>query len=88
VWSPAGEGRIEARALVSDGDAVSEDPATGSACSNLGAWFVAQGRSGEWTVSQGAQVGRPSVLELTVSPEGTVRVGGLVRPVGAGEVEL
>jgi PhzF family phenazine biosynthesis protein len=88
VWSPAGDGRIEARALISDGSSVSEDAATGSACSNLGAWFVAQGRSGEWTVSQGAQVGRPSVLELTVSPEGTVRVGGLVRPVGAGEVEL
>lgn len=88
VWSPAGEGRIEARALVSDGSAVSEDPATGSACSNLGAWFVAQGRSGRWSVSQGALVGRPSLLDLSVAQDGTVRVGGLVHPVGAGEVEL
>ena len=88
VWSAAGEGQIEARGLISDGDAVSEDPATGSACSNLGAWFVGQGRSGRWTVSQGAQVGRPSLLELTVDDNGTVRVGGLVRPVGTGEVEL
>lgn len=88
VWSPTGEGQIEARALVSDGSSVSEDPATGSACSNLGAWFAAQGRSGRWTVSQGAQVGRPSLLDLSVDADGTVRVGGLVRPVGAGEVDL
>jgi PhzF family phenazine biosynthesis protein len=88
VWSPSGDGRIEARALISDGSSVSEDAATGSACSNLGAWLVAQGRSGRWMVSQGAHVGRPSLLELTVDPDGTVRVGGLVRPVGTGEVEL
>jgi PhzF family phenazine biosynthesis protein len=88
VWPPAGEGRVEARALISDGTAVSEDAATGSACSNLGAWLVARGRSGSWAVSQGAQVGRPSLLDLTVGPDSSVRVGGLVRPVGAGEVEL
>ena len=74
--------------MISDGSSVSEDAATGSACSNLGAWLVAQGRSGRWTVNQGAHVGRPSLLELTVDPDGTVRVGGLVRPVGTGEVEL
>jgi PhzF family phenazine biosynthesis protein len=88
VWSPAGEGRIEARALISDGTAVSEDAATGSACSNLGAWLVARGRSGSWAVSQGAQVGRPSLRGLTVGPDSSGRVGGLVRPGGAGEVEL
>jgi predicted PhzF superfamily epimerase YddE/YHI9 len=53
VWSPAGEGRIAARALISDGQAVTVDAATGSACSNLGAWLVAQGQSGRWVVSQG-----------------------------------
>ena len=88
VWAPAGEGRIEARALISDGQAVAEDPATGSACSNLGAWLVAQGRSGRWTVSQGARVARPSSLELAVDEAGTVTVGGLVRAVGSGEVQL
>lgn len=88
VWSPAGEGRIVARALISDGHAVSEDAATGSACSNLGAWFVAQGQTGRWTVSQGTQVARPSSLELVVTEEGTVTVGGLVREVGVGEVVL
>lgn len=88
VWSPAGEGRIVARALISDGQTVSEDAATGSACSNLGAWMVAQGRSGRWMVSQGEQVSRPSSLDLGVSDQGTVTVGGLVRVVGSGEVVL
>ena len=88
VWSPAGEGRIEARALITDGSSVSEDAATGSACSNLGAWLVAQGRSGRWAVSQGAHVGRPSLLDLRVDDDGTVRVSGLVHPVGGGDVEI
>ena len=88
VWAPAGEGRLLARALISDGQAVSEDAATGSASSNLGAWLVAQGRSGRWTVSQGDQVSRPSSLELVVSEAGRVTVGGLVRVVGSGEVVL
>ena len=74
---------IEARALFTQGPAVVEDPATGSACSNLGAWLVAQGRTGvSWRISQGAQVGRPSTLDLSVSEEGVVQVGGLVVEVG------
>lgn len=89
VWAPSGQDTIEARALFTQGSAVVEDPATGSACSNLGAWLVAQGRTGvSWRVHQGAQVGRPSTLDLTVSEEGVVQVGGLVRQVGAGAVHL
>ena len=88
VWARAGQGRIVARALLSDGRSVGEDAATGSACSNLGAWFAARGEPGTWEVSQGEQVGRPSTLALSVDEEGTVRVGGLVREVGGGEVVL
>jgi trans-2,3-dihydro-3-hydroxyanthranilate isomerase len=89
MWAPTGEDAIEARALFTQGASVVEDPATGSACSNLGAWLVAQGRTGlTWVVSQGAQVQRPSTLELTVTDTGEVRVGGLVRVVGRGEVAL
>jgi predicted PhzF superfamily epimerase YddE/YHI9 len=66
-----------------------EDPATGSACANLGAWLVAQGQTDlVWQVSQGAQAGRPSTLTLTVTESGLVQVGGLVREIGAGAVEL
>jgi PhzF family phenazine biosynthesis protein len=88
VWAPAGDGALEARALISDGSAVAEDPATGSACSNLGAWLAAHGQQGHWEVSQGEQVQRPSTLQLDVAADGTVRVGGLVREVGGGEVLL
>jgi PhzF family phenazine biosynthesis protein len=89
LWAPTGPDTVEARALFTQGTAVVEDPATGSACSNLGAWLVAQGRTGvSWRVHQGAQVGRPSTLDLTVSDDGVVQVGGLVREVGAGAVHL
>jgi PhzF family phenazine biosynthesis protein len=89
LWAPTGPDTVEARALFTQGAAVVEDPATGSACSNLGAWLVAQGRTGlSWEVSQGEQAGRPSTLRLRVDDDGTVRVGGLVRALGAGELEL
>jgi trans-2,3-dihydro-3-hydroxyanthranilate isomerase len=88
VWANTVPGEIEARALITDGTVVSEDPATGSACANLGAWFVAEGRSGEWLVRQGAHLGRPSTLHLSVGQDETIRVGGLVREVGSGEVDL
>ncbi|WP_406830835.1 PhzF family phenazine biosynthesis protein [Pedococcus sp. KACC 23699] len=88
LWCETGEGEIEARALFTQGAAAIEDPATGSACSNLGAWLADKGRSGTWVVSQGAQVGRPSTLLLDVDDEGTVEVGGLVRELGEGVIEL
>lgn len=87
LWTPTGDSSVEARALFTQGAAAVEDPATGSACSNLGAWLVAQGRTGlQWTVSQGAQVGRPSTLRLSVGDGAVVQVGGLVREVGSGTV--
>lgn len=88
LWCETGEGQIEARALFTQGTAAIEDPATGSACSNLGTWLAAQGRSGRWTVSQGGQVGRPSTLVLTVGEDGTVEVGGIVRDLGEGVLDL
>ena len=88
LWCETGEGQIEARALFTQGSAAIEDPATGSACSNLGAWLADKGRSGSWVVSQGAQVGRPSTLLLAVGEDGAVRVGGLVRSLGEGFLEL
>jgi predicted PhzF superfamily epimerase YddE/YHI9 len=88
VWAQAAPGELEARALITDGSVVEEDAATGSACSNLGAWFAARGESGRWVVRQGERVHRPSTLQLSVSGEGVVRVGGLVREVGGGEVVL
>lgn len=74
--------------------AVVEDPATGSACANLGGWMQLAGREpGRWRVEQGDAVRRPSRLRLTVegssaATTGAVRVGGDVVEVGRGRIEI
>jgi PhzF family phenazine biosynthesis protein len=83
-------GEVEARGFFVEHGAVAEDPATGSACANLGAWLVTQGERTplERTVSQGAQVGRPSRLFLRVEADRSVRVGGDVVELGRGSIRL
>jgi trans-2,3-dihydro-3-hydroxyanthranilate isomerase len=67
-----------------------EDPATGSACANLGGYFLSVGRALPLraTVSQGAAIGRPSSLELTVDASRDIFVGGEVIEIGRGVVSL
>jgi trans-2,3-dihydro-3-hydroxyanthranilate isomerase len=60
---------------------ISEDPATGSAAGALGALRVFRGEApGPLTVRQGAEIGRPSTIEVDVGGDpgrpGPVRVGG------------
>jgi len=64
---------------------VIEDPATGSACANLGGWFLANGQRGiRRHIHQGSAIQRPSVLDLAVGQDGTILVSGTVREVGRG----
>jgi len=85
VWSWTGAKTVEARLFYTQDQAVLEDPATGSACANLGGWLAAQGaRSVSLVVSQGAAVGRPSRLLLDIDATGGVHVGGRVDTVGQG----
>ncbi|MGO4598334.1 PhzF family phenazine biosynthesis protein [Terrabacter sp. 2RAF25] len=87
LWAWTGPDTIEARMFAAAGTTLEEDPATGSACSSLGGWFVGQGRTAlEVVVSQGAQTGRPSRLVLTVDSDATIRVAGRVAEVGSGTV--
>lgn len=87
VWAWTGERRVEVRLFAVSGTWVDEDPATGSACANLGGWLVSRGlRDLEVEVTQGAAVHRPSRLHLTVDAEGGVFVAGRVVEVGAGTV--
>lgn len=87
VWAWTGEDTAEARLFATSGSALDEDPATGSACSNLGGWLVGRGRRGlTVTVSQGAAVSRPSRLVLTVDEDGGIHLAGRVTEVGAGVV--
>jgi PhzF family phenazine biosynthesis protein len=82
-------GRVRARFFFPSANAVLEDPATGSACANLGAWFLHTRPHESVTreVSQGEAVARPSTLYLEVRA-GSVFVGGRVLELGRGTIDL
>jgi trans-2,3-dihydro-3-hydroxyanthranilate isomerase len=89
LWAPTGADTIEARLFFTQNNAVIEDPATGSACANLGGWFLANAELGiRRRVQQGSAIKPPSVLDLAVDADGTIRVGGAVSEVGAGTFKL
>lgn len=90
VFAEAGHGDVLSRFLFEAGGAFREDPATGSACANLGGWYLAAGATVPLVrrVHQGERVHRPSELLLSIDAARTVRVGGQVASLGMGEVEL
>lgn len=90
VFASLGDHRILSRFFFPDGAAVLEDPATGSACANLGGWFIAMGRRPplQFHVSQGEYVGRPSTLQLEVNTDNEVFVGGDVIEIGSGQLTI
>ena len=90
VFATAGAKKILSRFFFPDNGAVLEDPATGSACANLGAWFIAMGRRPplHFEVSQGEFIGRPSTLLLEVNTDDEVFVGGDVIEIGSGQLNF
>ncbi|MBL8515387.1 MAG: PhzF family phenazine biosynthesis protein [Betaproteobacteria bacterium] len=89
VFAPQDDHTIVCRFFFPKAPAILEDPATGSACSNLGGWFVAMRHGPQaLTVLQGDQVGRPSTLFLRVDEQGRIFVGGGVVELGAGVINL
>jgi PhzF family phenazine biosynthesis protein len=88
VWAHVGdprEGKVVARYFFVQNGGVLEDPATGSACANLGGWLLANGATEpvQLAIDQGSAVGRPSTLGLRVA-KGRVFVSGLVAEAGSG----
>lgn len=74
---------------------IPEDPATGAAaCAFAGYLAMREGSDGSlaWTVDQGIEMGRPSVLHLEADVAGgqvtAVRVGGGAAPVSEGWMEV
>ncbi|QET02478.1 PhzF family phenazine biosynthesis protein [Cupriavidus pauculus] len=67
-----------------------EDPGTGSACANLGGWLLATGHPlpAVYELDQGEAVDRRCRLDLAVTAEGAIRVGGRVIELGRGTVTL
>ena len=90
VFADAGDaaGTVDSRFFFPSGVALLEDPATGSACANLGGWFCAvrPGAAIARVVSQGEAVKRPSTLRLAVR-DGAIFVGGRVIELGRGTIE-
>ena len=69
---------------------VAEDPATGSACANLGGYALAVNAPLplKRVLHQGEQVGRPSILTLEVDAARAIRVSGEVIELGRGVLNL
>lgn len=90
VFAEAGVGRTVARFFFSQGTAMLEDPATGSATANLGGWCLAmqQPLPLRYEISQGEMTGRPSTLHLEVASDRHIRVSGDVVDLGSGMITL
>ena len=90
VFAPTGAQELLARFFFENGAVVLEDPATGSACANLGGWYLSTGAAGprRMVVSQGEQLSRPSRLQLELDAEGRIYVAGRVVELGAGSIKL
>jgi trans-2,3-dihydro-3-hydroxyanthranilate isomerase len=89
VFARAGD-RLIARFFFQQGDAMLEDPATGSATANLGGWCLALDRplGSTFEIRQGEYAGRPSTLYLHIDAERRIQVSGDVRELGAGVISL
>jgi len=90
LWAPDGPGRALVRFFFTSHGAVIEDPATGSACANLGGWHLATGAPlpVALELDQGAAVGRPSRLGLRVDADRAIYVTGQVIELGRGSIDM
>jgi PhzF family phenazine biosynthesis protein len=90
VFAETAPGRLLSRFFFPQGEAILEDPATGSATANLGGWCLATGRDlpCAFEIAQGEQAGRPSTLFLRVEADRRVLVSGDVIELGGGTFEL
>jgi predicted PhzF superfamily epimerase YddE/YHI9 len=88
LWA-ADERQWTVRFFFTANGAVLEDPATGSACANLGGYLLAKERTPiEATLRQGDEIQRPSRLGLRVDDAGNIFVSGSVLELGRGYVDL
>ncbi|WP_283148146.1 PhzF family phenazine biosynthesis protein [Silvimonas soli] len=86
VWAHDGEA-IVARFFWIQGGSIGEDFGTGSACANLGGWFLAENVAlpFETTMIQGHGINRLAHLTLQIDEDKQIQVGGRVAEVGRGE---
>jgi trans-2,3-dihydro-3-hydroxyanthranilate isomerase len=82
--------RFQVRFFFPTKSGLTEDPGTGSACANLGAYLLDAGEAtpAAFIVTQGEFLDRLNVLRLSLTGERRVRVGGAVVEIGRGVVQL
>ncbi|HUR48958.1 MAG TPA: PhzF family phenazine biosynthesis protein [Acidimicrobiales bacterium] len=85
-FSFTGTDTVKAR-FFGAGVGVTEDAATGSAAAGLGLYLGQRLGPGRVRVSQGGQIGRPSILHVQFD-RAKVRVGGDVVPIGRGVLTI
>jgi PhzF family phenazine biosynthesis protein len=90
VFAYDGPHKALSRFFFPSAGAILEDPATGSATANFGAWHLAlqRGLPVSLRISQGSQVGRPSHLYLDVDAARQIFVGGDVVELGRGTLSI
>lgn len=91
AFDPTQPGKVLVRYFFTkQGGGVAEDPGTGSACANLGGWLLATGHAlpATYEVDQGEQVDRRCRLDLAVTTDGAIRVGGRVVEIGRGTITI
>ena len=90
IFARLAPGRLLGRFFFPQGNAILEDPATGSATANLGGWLLAKepGIRHSFEIDQGEYVGRPSKLFLDVETDGRIFVAGDVIEIGRGTLDL
>ena len=90
VWAREDARRIRVRFFLEKQGGLIEDPGTGSACANLGGWFIAHGEPlpVDVDVAQGDHLGRPCRLGLRVDGEKRIFVSGRVIEIGRGVIAL
>jgi trans-2,3-dihydro-3-hydroxyanthranilate isomerase len=87
----AGQGRRWKTRMFAPGSGVPEDPATGSAAGPLALHLARHGRidfGEEIEISQGAEIGRPSILHAVARSPEEIEVGGSAVIVARGEFRL
>lgn len=90
VWARGDGDAIDVRFFFTSNGALLEDPATGSACANLGGWMIARDRPRPMTatLSQGSAIERPSRLGLRIDDRDQIFVTGSVIELGRGTVDI
>ena len=82
--------KFQVRFFFPEDGGLTEDPGTGSACANLGGYLLDAGETtpSQFTVTQGEFINRLNVLQLSLTAEKRIRVGGRVLELGGGEIRL